>query len=636
MARVLITPLGVGDTDSDVYKRQYRTAEYKFEGDAEKIKSPFIISVLTKKLKVDKVIVIGTAKSMWEKLYEYYAKEIKEFDEEYWADIGEKVGKSRYDYYALSENDLKKVEEVIDKYLKRINPNATGGSKCKIIKYGINKDEIWENFDLFMRLIDEINDGDEIYLDITHSFRSIPLFMYVMLEFMRYFKNVKLKGIFYGMLDVIKELGHAPVVDLSPIFEVSEWIRGMYEFTTYGNGYLISKLLESEDKEIAEKLQKISIYIDANYLKELREEMKNLKPLLNNKKNEGKFLKYFIPELEKFSNEFINLKSNFEFQLFMAKQNFKNKKYSSGYLCLTDSIFWKLCELYGIPPNYENRDTMKRIMYNLDIPPFKDIREVYGKLREIRNKIAHADVSKVGNKFNPEDDVKIVENIFENTPNITFNEIIEELKFKVKNNIKDENCGQYLKLLKNILNIQIIKKIIEAYNFENSEVFWNFVIKNLLHKNNKCRNDKLTYTIELFHKREMDINELEEAFNFLEDIKPEELRDSLALFNAIMHYSIFKLSNAYETQSKEHKDAIKWVLLNRRLCSKNPLLAEINNLYYKIYKNKDEQINREILIASKNLIKLLNSDLSKIKEDIPLRLVVDEYREYKKHRWYYA
>lgn len=42
MLKVLISPLGVGDTNTDVYKRQYKTAEYKFEGDIDGIESPFV------------------------------------------------------------------------------------------------------------------------------------------------------------------------------------------------------------------------------------------------------------------------------------------------------------------------------------------------------------------------------------------------------------------------------------------------------------------------------------------------------------------------------------------------------------------------------------------------------------------
>ncbi|ACV24782.1 TIGR02221 family CRISPR-associated protein [Methanocaldococcus fervens] len=246
MAKILIFPLGVGDTNENIYKRTYIPIKYRI-GNKE-IEDRFIISVLIDYLKVDKVIIVGTSRSMWENLYKHYAELVNEFDEEYWRNIGEKVGKSENESCYISEDDLKKIEEVIDKYLKKINPNATGGSKCKIIKYGSNENEILENFDIFMGMIEEINEGDEIYLDITHSFRSIPLFMYLMLEFVQYLKkDVRLKGLYYGMLDAYKR-NYATIVDLSPLFEISYWIKGMYDFTNYGNNYLISKLLEKKIK----------------------------------------------------------------------------------------------------------------------------------------------------------------------------------------------------------------------------------------------------------------------------------------------------------------------------------------------------------------------------------------------------
>ena len=59
----------------------------------------------------------------------------------------------------------------------------------------------------------------KFFLDITHAFRSIPLFLYLMLDLMKIlqFKNdFKLSGLYYGMQDVINDFGYAPIVDLSP------------------------------------------------------------------------------------------------------------------------------------------------------------------------------------------------------------------------------------------------------------------------------------------------------------------------------------------------------------------------------------------------------------------------------------
>ncbi|ACX73003.1 CRISPR-associated protein, TM1812 family [Methanocaldococcus vulcanius M7] len=632
MLKVLIAPLGVGKSaeEKDVSKRKYNTAKYVLNGEEET--SPFILSILTKTLKVDKVIVVGTARSMWEELYRYYANEVKEFDKEYWIEIGKKVGESKHSHYALSENDLKKVEEVIDKYLQKINKNATGGSKCKIIKYGINREEIWENFDIFMGLIDEINEGDEIYLDITHAFRSIPLFMYVMLEFMRYFKNVKLKGIYYGMLDVMSELGYAPVVDLSPIFEISEWVRGMYEFTTYGNGYLISELLEEEDKEIANRLKKISQYIDANFLKELKEEVKDLKPLIDSKKNKGKFLKYFIPELQKFVNKLNYEKSDFDFQISMAKWNFENKKYSSGYMCLTDSIFWKMCNIYNLPPIHENREIMKGIIYNPQLQrQHSDIKAVwdlhYNRLRDKRNKIAHADVSKGGKGLDPEKDLNDVIKVLEDMKIRNMDDIIKELLNTCENDKKT------FALLIKILKSKIVKKVIDAYNLNDDENSWNFVKCNLLHKENRCSNENLKKLINLFNKEYSCVDELKEAFQEVKRMRNEDIVDLYALQNALIHYIAFKLSKAYKIRNNaEYKKIFKWMLLNKSLCQKNPILEELNKNYFIIFKNMKSQnpdSKKEIISASKNIINLFNKDISNIKMNVPLNVVLKAYNRYK-------
>lgn len=72
------------------------------------------------------------------------------------------------------------------------------------------------------------------------------------------------------------------------------------------------------------------------------------------------------------------------------------------------------------------------------------------------------------------------------------------------------------------MNIQIIRKIIKAYNFESNEIYWDFVSGYLLNKNNKCNNEKLREIIEIFHKNIEDAGELEEAFNF---VKIQKMRN---------------------------------------------------------------------------------------------------------------
>ena len=256
MAKILISPIGTGQIITD---REYRTAKYKFEDSSKIYETPFVSAALAEYLKVDRIIFIGTAKSMWEEIYRYFTEGIgQNIDDEYWIKINELSNNSRYDKKLIDEKDLDLAMSSVDSYLKTINANAIGGTLSLIIDYGLNEEELWQNFSTFMKLMDILDDGDEIYLDITHSFRSIPLFMYLIMEFMQTLghKKISLNGLYYGMLEARWEIGYAPVVDLKPVFEISQWIRGTHDFINYGNGYAIGELLE-KDMSITEIIENI-------------------------------------------------------------------------------------------------------------------------------------------------------------------------------------------------------------------------------------------------------------------------------------------------------------------------------------------------------------------------------------------
>ena len=73
----------------------------------------------------------------------------------------------------INEHDLEQVNESIDGYLKYLRESASGGSRCFILDYGTNEKSCGA---ILMSYADNENlrENDEIYLDITHAFRSIP------------------------------------------------------------------------------------------------------------------------------------------------------------------------------------------------------------------------------------------------------------------------------------------------------------------------------------------------------------------------------------------------------------------------------------------------------------------------------
>ncbi|MBA1336537.1 MAG: CRISPR-associated protein [Firmicutes bacterium] len=402
MAKVLISPLGVGKKVED---RRYPEAVYRLDlggGKGKEYRTPFVAAALATHLNVDRVFLIGTAKSMWEEVYRYFANESgQDEDMDYWYGLGDRSSSSNSKKSLIQTEHLEMTNSVIDSYLKHVSPNALGGSRCYITSYGIDEGELWNNFDIFMSIGNNLDRGDEVYLDITHSFRSIPLFMYLMMDFIQtlnYEKEIKLAGIYYGMLEANGEFGYAPVVDLSPLFNISLWARGVYNFINYGNGYLMADLIE--DDRIRTKIKNISELVNINYLTDLKREIDSLEYYINNSETSSfRVFKYLMPYLGSFIKRFKGINSNSEFQFELARWYFENKRYSSGYICLAECIVTRIAEIYKgagctIGTSKDDRDKIKRLINNKfqysKKESYRELNEKFKEISEIRNDIAHA------------------------------------------------------------------------------------------------------------------------------------------------------------------------------------------------------------------------------------------------------
>ena len=165
MAKILISSLGTGSLDkNNISSREYRKAVYRFEGTGKEYETSFVATALSEHLQVDKIYLVGTSKSMWEEVYNYFSNvSTQSFNESYWAEIGEKVASFKSGRTKINENDLENVNKAIDGYLKYLKSTASGGSHCYVIDYGLNEAELWSNFDVFMRIGNNLNANDEIF-----------------------------------------------------------------------------------------------------------------------------------------------------------------------------------------------------------------------------------------------------------------------------------------------------------------------------------------------------------------------------------------------------------------------------------------------------------------------------------------
>lgn len=393
MARVLITALGTGrlnsknkDLSDAQASREYRSATYiiKDEGTNLEYTTEFIAEALINHYKIERAYFIGTAKSMWEQLYESFSGD--ECDDDYYWGLAHMIDDSRYNNYLYDRGYLEVVEKALDKKL------GTTGSGCYLIKYGLDREELLSNFKVLMQIGEKLEAGDELYVDITHSFRSLSIFQYMMTSFIENLndKQIKIAKILYGMLDVAGEMdGKAPVVDLTLVNEINYWIKGIYELEEYGNGYLVADLFEEQNPELAASIKDLSDRINMNFLKDIRNERRrNLWRNLRKIDGPGSMA---ASTVERFLKIFDNEQSEAYFQLNLARWFFEQKRYAAGYIALTEAIITKLCEgnIRDIE-NWNERQKVKNNYIGKDYEYLNGLGVLLYKVNEIRRLIAHS------------------------------------------------------------------------------------------------------------------------------------------------------------------------------------------------------------------------------------------------------
>ncbi len=109
---------------------------------------------------------------------------------------------------------------------------------------GNNEQEI---MDIFMRLFNELQDGDELYFDITHGYRYLPMLTLVLGNYAKFLRNVTVKSITYGNYEARdKATKKAPIVDLTMLSNLQDWTHAAADFIENGSPEKMVALSESD------------------------------------------------------------------------------------------------------------------------------------------------------------------------------------------------------------------------------------------------------------------------------------------------------------------------------------------------------------------------------------------------------
>ena len=113
-----------------------------------------------------------------------------------------------------------------------------------------NGDNENELFEIFRIVFDVLEQGDSLYFDITHGFRSLPMLAMVLINYSKFLKDIEVKSITYGNFEARKTITcadgssylKAPIIDLLPISDIQDWTFAAADFLKNGNADRFSEL----------------------------------------------------------------------------------------------------------------------------------------------------------------------------------------------------------------------------------------------------------------------------------------------------------------------------------------------------------------------------------------------------------
>lgn len=116
----------------------------------------------------------------------------------------------------------------------------------KDLPVGDNESEL---ISIFMKVFEKLHTGDELYFDITHAFRFLPMLIMVLTNYSKFAKTCKVKWISYGK--TVSPFTKGTIVELNKLSILQDWTTGAADFVDNGN---VDKLIKLTNEDFSSSL----------------------------------------------------------------------------------------------------------------------------------------------------------------------------------------------------------------------------------------------------------------------------------------------------------------------------------------------------------------------------------------------
>lgn len=136
-----------------------------------------------------------------------------------------------------------------------------------------------------------MNNSYEVAFDITHSFRSLPIYNLIIFNYIKNITkyDISISHVYYGNIDASHELENkAPIVDLRDLVEVLDLTNGVTEFKDTGNAVSILPLINS-DKDLQDALSRFDLATQLNAFDEIKDALISLAALTTSNSSDARY-----------------------------------------------------------------------------------------------------------------------------------------------------------------------------------------------------------------------------------------------------------------------------------------------------------------------------------------------------------
>jgi len=157
----------------------------------------------------------------------------------------------------LTEDARKKNWEGVGKLKEQIKSITSINPVEVDIPNGFNNEDL---LGIFTRITNSIDENAELIIDVTHSFRSLPITLSSVLNYLKSTKNCKIYKIYYGAFEVLGnprdvdnkpiEERIAPMLDITYLDTIQEWAKAVDNLLKFGNANLLNELSQNAIKPI--------------------------------------------------------------------------------------------------------------------------------------------------------------------------------------------------------------------------------------------------------------------------------------------------------------------------------------------------------------------------------------------------